>query len=350
MSKGWLGEGLGGGGVGQGVFNRSCAESAQHRMGSGGCKDSPTRVDLFHSSQMRPPHNKTQFLSLSFWPPMMINLVAPQSPLRSLQPGMSTSGGKPVFSPQCTISTTEEVVENNTCLRLDLDPCSKQTNKQTNGSDPTENSDAINMKMIRIKKESGATPTAMIGRRSTQKHRGDFSLKTRTDVWVHGQRNTYCSVIMTDGGVIFAHHAAEITEENPAGAKQTMTCGANLEKSSRNIENIAAVYPQMCWCIIFTATSPRILPLFMRLLPPAHPHYPSLWRKIRNKPGKTVQVSSYLGRIKFTECPFSVPDAVLASRNKKTPKWLQHPRERLPPVGGSRRGEEEEENEEEEQL
>lgn len=69
-------------------------------------------------------------------------------------------------------------------------------------------------------------------------------------------------------------------------------------------------------------------------------------RKEKAKAAKSVLTSNGENS---QNVPLTSPDAVLASRNKKSPKWLQHPRERLPPVGGSLGGEEEEEDEQEEE-
>lgn len=83
---------------------------------------------------------------------------------------------------------------------------------------------------------------------------------------------------------------------------------------------------------------------FMCLLPPAHQ---AEGGKKKAKAVKSVLTSDGENS---QNVPLTFQDAVLASRNKMCPKWLQHPRERLPPVGGSRGGEEEEEQQQEGRL
>lgn len=148
----------------------------------------------------------------------------------------------------------------------------------------------------------------MIGRRSTQRHRGDFSLKTRTDVWVE----EYILQCYYDG---WKRHLRASRRRNcggkPGGRKinndMQRKFGKKLQKYRKYRHRVPV--PVLVYYIHRDITMHFFPPLcvFSRPRTLTIRADGGKKKKKERRKGKSGQVSSYLERRKFTQCPFNVP-------------------------------------------
>lgn len=154
--------------------------------------------------------------------------------------------------------------------------------------------------------ESGATPTAMLGRRSTQRHRGDFSLKTRTDVWVE----EYILQCYYDG---WKRHLRASRRRNCGGKPGGRKINNDMQrKFGKKLQKYRKYRHRVPVAVLVYYIHRDITMHFPPLYASSPARAPSLSepmeeKKKRKRKGKSGQVSSYLERRKFTQCPFNVP-------------------------------------------